>query len=288
MAPIKKTPKQAGAIASAPKPPKSATKKDITKKSTTIPSKVDITKAPKTAPATATTAITAITATTVQENDEKKPWTADIEFMSSGSEDEDENEIEIGDDDHDHEPAMSLSTSALSTNDSDDEKNAAPRRKEFLGSKEEKALTGKISQKMAAMKGLPASSSSSSPGVVYLGRIPHGFYEEQMQAYFAQFGTVTRLRLSRNKKTGKSKHYAFLEFEHKDVAEVVAETMDNYLLFSHLLKCTSSWWWRRWWTRVVDSHPRSSLSLSSLSSNLLTPFPRRPALSPALLLITHF
>ena len=36
--------------------------------------------------------------------------------------------------------------------------------------------------------------------MVYLGRIPHGFYEEQMKTYFTQFGDVTRLRLSRNKK----------------------------------------------------------------------------------------
>jgi RNA recognition motif-containing protein len=39
-------------------------------------------------------------------------------------------------------------------------------------------------------------------GVIYLGRVPHGFYEAQMKAYFSQFGDVTRLRLSRNKKVG--------------------------------------------------------------------------------------
>lgn len=36
--------------------------------------------------------------------------------------------------------------------------------------------------------------------MIFLGRIPHGFHEEQMKSYFAQFGDVTRLRLSRNKK----------------------------------------------------------------------------------------
>ena len=38
------------------------------------------------------------------------------------------------------------------------------------------------------------------PGVVYVGHIPHGFFEEQMRKYFSQFGTVTRLKLSRSKK----------------------------------------------------------------------------------------
>ncbi|EJF64689.1 hypothetical protein DICSQDRAFT_124880 [Dichomitus squalens LYAD-421 SS1] len=74
-------------------------------------------------------------------------------------------------------------------------------------------------------------------GVIYLGRIPHGFYEDQMKAYFSQFGDVTRLRLSRNKKTGKPKHYAFIEFDSSSVARIVAETMDNYLLMGHILTC---------------------------------------------------
>ncbi|NXY34937.1 MK67I protein, partial [Pomatorhinus ruficollis] len=50
-------------------------------------------------------------------------------------------------------------------------------------------------------------------------------------------GTVTRLRLSRSKKTGASKGYAFLEFESDDVAKIVADTMNNYLFSERLLKC---------------------------------------------------
>lgn len=37
--------------------------------------------------------------------------------------------------------------------------------------------------------------------------------------------------------TGRSKHYAFIEFDSSRVAEIVAETMDNYLLMGHILKC---------------------------------------------------
>ncbi|RPA75496.1 hypothetical protein BJ508DRAFT_193756, partial [Ascobolus immersus RN42] len=74
-------------------------------------------------------------------------------------------------------------------------------------------------------------------GIIILERVPHGFYEQEMKSYFSQFGEVTRLRLSRNKKTGRSKHYAFLEFSNESVAEIVADTMNNYLLFGHILKC---------------------------------------------------
>lgn len=67
-------------------------------------------------------------------------------------------------------------------------------------------------------------------------RIPHGFYEHQMHAYFSQFGKISRLRLSRNAKTGRSKHYAFIEFAHSPVARIVADTMDKYLMFGHILQ----------------------------------------------------
>lgn len=79
-------------------------------------------------------------------------------------------------------------------------------------------------------------SAAQGPGFVYIGRVPHGFYEHQMRAYFGQFGNISRLRLSRNKTTGRSKHFGFIEFESEDVAKIVAQTMDNYLLFGHILK----------------------------------------------------
>lgn len=58
-----------------------------------------------------------------------------------------------------------------------------------------------------------------------------------MREFFSQFGQVTRLKLSRSKKTGGSKGYAFIEFRHEEVAKVVAATMNNYLMFIRLLKC---------------------------------------------------
>lgn len=78
---------------------------------------------------------------------------------------------------------------------------------------------------------------NGEPGVIYIGRIPHGFYEHEMRQYLSQFGPILRLRLSRNKKTGASKHFAFVEFAEASTAEIVSKTMDNYLLFGHILKC---------------------------------------------------
>lgn len=76
-----------------------------------------------------------------------------------------------------------------------------------------------------------------TPGVVYVGHLPRGLFEPQLKEYFEQFGKVRRLRLSRSKKTGGSKGYAFVEFDCDEVARIVAETMNNYLMGERLIKC---------------------------------------------------
>lgn len=77
-------------------------------------------------------------------------------------------------------------------------------------------------------KALKAASSKikEDTGVIYIGRLPHGFYEHEMKNYFSQFGPIRNLRVSRNKKTGRAKHFAFVEFEEASTAEIVAKTMD--------------------------------------------------------------
>ncbi|KAF5279562.1 hypothetical protein FQR65_LT03384 [Abscondita terminalis] len=72
-------------------------------------------------------------------------------------------------------------------------------------------------------------------GWVYLGHIPHGFYEEEMTSYFEQFGKVINARVCRSRKTGKSKGYGFVEFQDEDVAKIAANTMHNYIMFKKRL-----------------------------------------------------
>ncbi|KAI7492768.1 hypothetical protein KC367_g9004 [Hortaea werneckii] len=81
-----------------------------------------------------------------------------------------------------------------------------------------------------------ASDPERSPGIIYIGRLPHGFYEPQLRGYLSQFGEILHLRLARNRKSGKSQHYAFVEFASLAVAEIVAKSMDKYLLFGHILQ----------------------------------------------------
>ena len=98
-----------------------------------------------------------------------------------------------------------------------------------LPSKEEVLASSKSAQRKRR-KRAPAEDEEGMTAVLYIGHIPHGFYEDQMRGYFSQFGDVVRLRLSRSKKTGGSRGYAFLEFKSIEDARIVADCMDNYFL----------------------------------------------------------
>ncbi|XP_036401658.1 MKI67 FHA domain-interacting nucleolar phosphoprotein [Megalops cyprinoides] len=92
-------------------------------------------------------------------------------------------------------------------------------------------------KKVQEVKKRPKKGESLTPGVIYVGHLPNGLFEPQLREYFQQFGKVRRLRLSRSKKTGGSKGYAFVEFDCDEVAKIVAETMNNYLMGERLIKC---------------------------------------------------
>ncbi|KAJ3568648.1 hypothetical protein NPX13_g6349 [Xylaria arbuscula] len=133
-----------------------------------------------------------------------------------------EEEDEVSGDDE----ALALAKIVDSDDEADDADDAMP-------DEEIKALElPKVSKQITKS----SEPDSSEPGVVYVGRIPRGFYEHQMREYFLQFGDVNKIRMSRNKTTGQSKHFAFIEFAELGVAEIVAKTMDNYLLAGHILK----------------------------------------------------
>ncbi|ONK62800.1 uncharacterized protein A4U43_C07F8270 [Asparagus officinalis] len=83
---------------------------------------------------------------------------------------------------------------------------------------------------------IPEEPVENTATVLYIGRIPHGFYEEQIEGFFKQFGKIKRFRIARNRKTGKSKHFGFIEFENPEVAKVVADEINGYLLFEHNLQ----------------------------------------------------
>ena len=53
-------------------------------------------------------------------------------------------------------------------------------------------------------------SEITHKGIIYVGHLPKGFEEEQLKGFFSQFGGISKIRVSRSKKTGRSKGFAYL------------------------------------------------------------------------------
>jgi len=56
-----------------------------------------------------------------------------------------------------------------------------------------------------------------------------------MKEYFTQYGEVLAVKLARARKTSRSKGYGFVQFKYPEVAEIVADTMNGYLLLGKVL-----------------------------------------------------
>lgn len=102
------------------------------------------------------------------------------------------------------------------------------------------AKAEKIEARLRELKNeTPVAAAAKPQGsrVIYVGHIPHGFYEDQIRGFFSQFGDVRNVRVSRSKRTGGSKGYGFVEFGDADVARIAAATMDKYLMAGRQLVC---------------------------------------------------
>lgn len=93
----------------------------------------------------------------------------------------------------------------------------------------------KQAPKSAKKGGNKGTASNDSSSVIYLGHLPHGFFEPQLKKFFMQFGIVRKLKLFRSPKTGGSRGFAFLQFESPDTAQTVADAMHGYFLHDRQL-----------------------------------------------------
>lgn len=173
-----------------------------------------VTKAPKATAASKSkkTAVEPVEEPVEQEQEEEKEE-EDFDLPSSDSESEDEEE-------------------------SDSEQIIRELEQEPVASATTTTTTAGHSITTSTKKSHAKKQAKTTPGVLYIGRLPQGFEEKELKQYFEQFGDILQLRLSRNKKTGRSKHYAFLQFADLKVAEIAQDTMNNYLLMGHQLKVT--------------------------------------------------
>merc|ERR1711990_430940 len=92
-------------------------------------------------------------------------------------------------------------------------------------------------KKVKKLKKKGTGKLEGGPGVMYVGHLSPEFLEPEIRGYFGQFGTIQRCRLSRSKKTGRSRGFAFIEFSDIKDAKIAAKTMDKYLMHERIMKC---------------------------------------------------
>lgn len=145
-----------------------------------------------------------------------------LELMGADDDEDDEEEDDMEEDEEEDETEKAILKTAEFSDDEDEEEQADEKEETDAFAAQESTIAisksnKKLTKGIAAAKAKTANADANGEeeeeegcGVVYLGRIPHGFYEEQMKEYFSQFGEVTRLKLSRNKKVNHSIFYNML------------------------------------------------------------------------------
>uniref|UniRef100_A0A674BBF4 Nucleolar protein interacting with the FHA domain of MKI67 n=1 Tax=Salmo trutta TaxID=8032 RepID=A0A674BBF4_SALTR len=106
-----------------------------------------------------------------------------------------------------------------------------------LNLKEEPEFKTKVQE----MKKRPNKGQQISPRVFYVGHLPTELFEPELKSYIEQFGKVVRLQLTRSKTVKKKLGIHYLEnvnrWSSTDCHQIVAETMNNYLMGETLIKC---------------------------------------------------
>lgn len=119
--------------------------------------------------------------------------------------------------------------------ESDDNENDEP--ETISATRSGKGTKRKSRKDDAATQSADGEEDTSPSTVIYLGHLPVGFEEREITVFLNQFGNVSRCRVSRSTKTGRSRGYAFVDFADPEVTEIVADTMSGYFLLEKRLVC---------------------------------------------------
>jgi len=122
-----------------------------------------------------------------------------------------------------------METDTLATPD----KKSQQRQKRLLALNAEDQQSYEKKVKKLKKKGTPGKKEA---GIIYVGHLHNEFTERELRGYFGQFGHISRMRLSRSRKTGNSRGFGFIEFDDLKDAKIAAKTMDKYLMHQRLLK----------------------------------------------------
>lgn len=71
---------------------------------------------------------------------------------------------------------------------------------------------------------------------IYIGNVSYKLREDDLQAAFAEFGTISSVKIIKDKVTKKSKGYGFIEMDNEEEAERAIEAMNGKELQGRALK----------------------------------------------------
>lgn len=71
---------------------------------------------------------------------------------------------------------------------------------------------------------------------LYVGNLPYNTTEDEIRNLFAQAGTVASVAVIKDRETGQSKGFAFVEMSSQAEAEKAIQTFNGYMLGSRPLK----------------------------------------------------
>lgn len=79
-------------------------------------------------------------------------------------------------------------------------------------------------------KALSGESDTSDYAKIFIGNLPSEVSEEEIEKAFQQFGEISDITLPRNRSTGRSKGFAFIEFEKKESALSVLGSKESIFI----------------------------------------------------------
>ncbi|KAF0980888.1 hypothetical protein FDP41_012676 [Naegleria fowleri] len=169
----------------------------------------------------------------------------DVMMAFDDSSDDDEEEEE------DLETNIVATTTTDATSNDHDESTTTDKVPHFQAKKEEAvnriaAIFENLKQsRLSSSSDSNKQSSSNSNDIVdfsntnrtfVIKRLPHGFYEEEITKFFSQVGTVLNVRIPRSKKTGQPLFKAYVQMEDPEIAQMIVETFDYYLLNDRVIR----------------------------------------------------
>jgi nucleolar protein 15 len=96
-------------------------------------------------------------------------------------------------------------------------------------STDQKFSSRKVASKPAGSK-KQSEVTNSKKSVLFVGALPPVYSERELLAFFGQFGKIRKLRLSRSKKTARSRGYAYIQYELPEVAQIAASSTNSYII----------------------------------------------------------